>query len=428
MPAKNKKSKNKKIPKLRFPEFSGAWEERRLGEVGDIITGTTPPTAERDFYGDEFMFISPADIGNKRYIRDTKNKLSKLGFGYGRGVRKNATLFVCIGSTIGKVAQADRDCSTNQQINSIESNKNNLDDFIFYRLLNDSKKIKLLAGTQAVPQLNKTQFSSLKFCFPILKEQQKIAGFLGGVDEWIENLRAEKEKMEEYKKGMMQKIFDFSCHSRAGGNPENCIRFKDDNGKNFPDWEEKGLGEIKVFVSDGNYGEMYPKASEMKDTGVPFIRANNIKDLKVVWDDMKYIGSDLHKMLQSGHLKKGDILVTTRGEIGMLAYVDEEFDDANINAQICLLRCGNDILPRFLLNYLSSRIGQKQFKELQTGSALKQLPKGNLSKIKINLPSLPEQQKIAEFLTSLDNLIELKEKQITQAEEWKKGLMQGLFV
>ncbi len=192
-------------------------------------------------------------------------------------------------------------------------------------------------------------------------------------------------------------------------------------------WEEKKLGEMNIFISDGNYGEMYPKASEMKDSGVPFIRANNIKDLKVVWGDMKYISPDLHTVLQSGHLESEDILVTTRGDIGMLAYVTGEFHGSNINAQICLLRTNKDLSSRFLLFYLSSSIGRKQFKELQTGSALKQLPKGNLAKIKINIPSLPEQQKIAGFLGAVDGWIENLRGQKESLESYKKGMMQKIF-
>lgn len=192
-------------------------------------------------------------------------------------------------------------------------------------------------------------------------------------------------------------------------------------------WENKLLGDMEVFVSDGNYGEMYPKANEMKNSGVPFIRANNIKDLKIIWDDMKYIDKELHKVLKSGHLEAGDILVTTRGDIGMLAYVSDEFHDSNINAQICLLRTSKSLSPKYLLNYLASKIGQKQFKELQTGSALKQLPKGNLAKVKINAPSLTEQQKIAGFLGSVDELIGVLRAQKENFEKYKKGMMQKIF-
>lgn len=201
------------------------------------------------------------------------------------------------------------------------------------------------------------------------------------------------------------------------------LRFPEFSGE----WEEKRLGELDIYVSDGNYGEMYPKANEMKKEGVPFIRANNIKGLKVVWDDMYFISTDLHNILQSGHLKAGDILVTTRGDIGMLAYVSDEFEGSNINAQICLLRVGKELSPKFLLNYLSSQIGKKQFKQLQTGSALKQLPKGNLAKIRVSSPTFLEQIKIASFLTSIDDWIENLKKQKEAQEKYKKGMMQKIF-
>ncbi len=193
------------------------------------------------------------------------------------------------------------------------------------------------------------------------------------------------------------------------------------------EWEEKKLEELDIYVSDGNYGEMYPKANQMTKTGVPFIRANNIKNSKVVWDDMKYISKELHQILKSGHLKNKDILITTRGEIGMLGYVGKDFEGANINAQICLLRCGSGISPKFILNFLLSNIGQRQFKALQTGTALKQLPKGNLAKVKIFLPPLPEQEKIASFLSVVDEWVENLKGQKEDLEKYKKGVMQKLF-
>lgn len=193
------------------------------------------------------------------------------------------------------------------------------------------------------------------------------------------------------------------------------------------EWKEFELNEIDVFISDGNYGEQYPKSHEMQRSGIPFIRANNIHNLKVVWDDMYFINEDLHRVLLSGHLKTGDILVTTRGDIGGLAYVTNEFNGSNINAQLCLLRSGKNLSPFYLLNYLASEIGKRQFKALETGSALKQLPKKNLGKIRIFLPTLIEQRKIADFLSAVDEWVENLEKQKTALEIYKKGLMQKIF-
>jgi len=192
-------------------------------------------------------------------------------------------------------------------------------------------------------------------------------------------------------------------------------------------WKCTQLKDMGVYVSDGNYGEMYPKASEMKSFGVPFIRANNMSRGSVVWSDMKYISEKQHSVLTSGHLKSQDILITTRGEIGSVAFVDKEFDGANINAQLCLLRANGELSSKYLFFYLTTSTALKQFKELQTGSALKQLPKGNLAKVNIMLPELAEQQKIADFLGSVDAWLDNLRQQKTALESYKQGMMQKLF-
>jgi len=207
------------------------------------------------------------------------------------------------------------------------------------------------------------------------------------------------------------------------------LRFKDDEGRQFPEWVVTKIADLNLYISDGNYGEQYPTSDQMVGFGVPFIRANNIKGLKLVWDDMRYITPDHHKILTSGHLKPHDILITTRGEIGSVAFVNDEFGGANINAQICLLRV-QDIQqtdPKYLIQALTQQSSQKQFKELQTGSALKQLPKSSLGKLTIQIPCLLEQTKIANFLTAVDAKISQLTKKHELLTSYKKGVMQKIF-
>jgi len=82
------------------------------------------------------------------------------------------------------------------------------------------------------------------------------------------------------------------------------------------EWEVKTLKSLHFDISDGNYSSKYPKASDFRPIGVPFIRANNVRGMDVVDDDMRFISSDQHRELQKGHLKRNDILITTRGDIG----------------------------------------------------------------------------------------------------------------
>ena len=114
----------------------------------------------------------------------------------------------------------------------------------------------------------------------------------------------------------------------------------------------------------------------------------------------------------------------------MVALVDSSHEGSNINAQICLLRVvdQSQLSPQFLLYFLDSSFGQKQFKELQTGTALKQLPKKSLDKIITLVPSINEQTKIANFLSAIDQKIDVVSEQLEQAKLWKKGLLQQMFV
>ncbi|MDD3277025.1 MAG: restriction endonuclease subunit S, partial [Kiritimatiellales bacterium] len=155
----------KKIPELRFPEFKEEWVEKKLGDVGMITTGSTPITSNKDHYGGVHSFVSPGDIGETRYVYETSTKLTQSGFETGRLVREKSSLYVCIGSTIGKVAQAHADCVTNQQINAISAFSDHSPDYLFSVLERYSSRIKQLAGEQAVPIINKTTFSQVRIPF-----------------------------------------------------------------------------------------------------------------------------------------------------------------------------------------------------------------------------------------------------------------------
>lgn len=168
------------------------------------------------------------------------------------------------------------------------------------------------------------------------------------------------------------------------------------------------MEELDFIISDGNYGELYPKANELLSEGVPFIRVNNLVDGYLVHKDLVYISEKQHSVLTSGHLKANDILITTRGEIGKIALVDSSFENANINAQICLIRTQENMASKYLHQYLQTNLSQMEITSFQTGSALKQLPKKRLGDITINYPSLMEEQiQIGNFFTNLDNLITL---------------------
>lgn len=182
------------------------WEEKTIGEVAEVATGTTPPTADLSNYGDEFMFVSPADIGESKWIDSTGKRLSSRGFAISRRFPSGSVLFVCIGSTIGKCAIAKVDLTSNQQINAILPNSTFDSEFLYYCLSRGASAVKAQAGEQAVPLVNKTQFSATKLVFPPRSEQRAIATALSDVDALIAGLERLIAKKRDIKRAAMQQL------------------------------------------------------------------------------------------------------------------------------------------------------------------------------------------------------------------------------
>ena len=379
-----------KVPKLRFKEFSGEWEEKKLNDVGLITTGSTPSTSISEYYGGERLFVSPVDIQGNRYINKTKTTLTELGFSKGRKVVKDSVCFVCIGSTIGKVAQLTEDSLTNQQINCITANNKNFNDFVYSLLELKASKIKLLAGEQALPQINKSDFSKLKFYLPSLQEQEKIASFLISIDTRIEQLTKKEQLLQQYKKSVMQKIF----------NQE--IRFKDDDGSEFCDWEEKKLGDIldyiqptKYLVKDTEYNDSY--TIPVLTAGKTFILGYTNETDGVFENNLPVIIFD-------------DFTTANK-------FVNFPFKAKSSAMKILVSKNNNIKFIYEAIQMIKYEVGGHERHWISKFSFLN-----------IFIPCIEEQTKIANFLSSIDSKIEKVKKQLNSTKEFKKALLQQMFV
>ena len=201
-----------------FKKKGEGWEERKVNEIGNAQTGTTPRTAEKENYGDFIPFIKPADIdfsgiGDIRYDNEG---LSEIGLKKGRKMESGSILMVCIGATIGKVGFAEREVSCNQQINSLTVKKEFEPKFIYYAMTSKEFQEKVLLegkGAQAtLPIINKSKWENLTISFPKSKTEQK--GFV----EKFDALSIESQKLQEIyikkladldelKKSVLQKAF-----------------------------------------------------------------------------------------------------------------------------------------------------------------------------------------------------------------------------
>ena len=410
----------KNIPELRFPGFEGGWEEKRLGEVAvKVGSGSTPRGGEKVYQKQGVLFIRSQNVtGNKL---DTKNSTfisSKMNEQMrGSQVLSNDILLNITGASIGRscVVPDDFDAgNVNQHVCIIRLNKENTPYFTqaFLSSFSGQKKIMRTQVGGGREGINFQGVRSLRIFFPKQNEQKKIAEFLGFVDEWIDNLKAQKEKWEEYKKGIMQKIFSQE------------IRFKDEGGGDFPEWEEKRLGDVGKFlkgkgiskedvVEGGDnkcirYGELYTEYDEIVDDVV----------------------SRTNVSAGSSFLSKvGDLLVPSSGETAWdIATATAVLEDGVLlGSDMNVLRFEQVIDSRFLAYYLSYGV-KRLLARLAQGNSVVHLYASNLRKMRLLIPFIGEQQKIVSYLSPVDEIIGCYEQKIIRAEEWKKGLIQKMFV
>ena len=190
----------------------------------------------------------------------------------------------------------------------------------------------------------------------------------------------------------------------------------------------KPIKELDIYISDGNYSSKYPCSEEFVSEGIPFIRGNNMLDGEIIDEDMYFITSEKHSILLKGHVKAGDVLITTRGNIGQVAIVPEKHEDSNINAQIVLLRVNsNSLYNRYLLWALQSKKTKEQFESLQTGTALKQLPVGKLEQVKIKHIDLEEQHYIVNILDRTYQIIKQRRWELQELDSLIKSRFVEMF-
>jgi len=374
----------KKVPSLRFAGFEGEWEEKKLGEVAEI-------NPSNKNLPDKFIYIDLESVINGELLKEKevlKNespsrakrvlKPNDILFQMVRPYQMNNLFFDKNGIYVASTGYAQ--IRTNQSTRFIYQ-------YLHFQKFID-KVIERCTGT-SYPAINSTDLSKIPINLPTLPEQQKIASFLTAVDEKLQALKQQKNLLEQYKKGMMQKIFSQE------------IRFKDNEGKGVGEWEMKKLGEI-VDKKSSN------------------ISANKIEE-----NTGRYIIYGA-----SGILKKIDFYKEEDDYISIIK------DGAGAGRLFyCLGRSSvlstmEIITPKIGLNtyYLYCLLSNIDFTKYITGSTIPHIYFKDYSSEICNLPTLPEQTKIAHFLSAIEEKISHCQVQITKMEQYKKGLLQQLFV
>ena len=179
------------------------WKVVRIENLGEVVTGTTPSTSVKEYWSGEYPFVTPTDFSESKYVYSTERKVTKKGAEKGRLIPRDSVLVVCIGSTIGKISLAFKECITNQQINTVICKEDSDPHYVYYAIALRKNLLRAQAGITAKPIVKKSVFEKFLLPLPPLQEQREIAELLSTVDKKLELERNENTRSERIKQGMM---------------------------------------------------------------------------------------------------------------------------------------------------------------------------------------------------------------------------------
>lgn len=402
------------VPKLRFKEFDGDWAKTTLGLLSDKIGDGIHATPDYDDQG-EIPFINGNNLINGVVtISKTTKRINVSEFQNYKQNLSNQTIFLSINGTIGNLAFYQNEKFLLGKSVCFINLKQTVDKFFTYQILQSPQLKKTfnaeLTGT-TIKNLSLATVRNSEFFCPSQEEQTKIASFLSAMDEKISQLTQKNELLSQYKQGMMQKLFSQQ------------IRFKADDGSEFGVWRSV---KIKDFLLSYRLGGNYLNAETI--TPYPLVKMGNLGRGSINLDKIEYIPED--QIIDPEDLiKKNDLFFNTRNTldlVGKVALWRDELPIAYYNSNLLRLDFENNIFMNYLFNEQKTL---EKLKSIASGTtSVAAIYTKDLLKIDLNVPCLEEQTKIANFLSAIDQKIEVVAQQIEQAKQWKKGLLQQMFV
>lgn len=402
------------LPRLRFPEFSGNWKEKTIGErLSKVIDyrGKAPPKSET---GMPLMTARNVRMGYLDFAADEyiEEKLYKSWMN--RGLPKPNDVMFTTEAPLGNVAlyPSIGTYALGQRIITLQTKEAELDSiFLFQYLLGPIGQDKInKRGTGSTAKGIKSKvFVKIPMEAPSLPEQKKIAAFLGVVDAKIAALRAKVSGLETYKRGLMQALFS------------QTLRFTKPNGTAFPDWEEKKLGEV-ANIYDGTHQTPTYVEKGVQFFSVEQVTANNFYKTKFI--------SELVFELESRRtrIERDDILMTRIGDIGTARLIDWDVR-ASFYVSLALIKCIKPLNSAYLSHCIAATAFQKELWKRTIHVAFpKKINLGEIGNCLVKLPHPNEQQKIADALSAMDAKIQAVAAQVSHMETFKKGLLQQMFV
>ena len=379
------RKEKKRVPELRFVGFEGEWKKLELRKTASI----NPKNGELP---DSFIYVDLESVNNGVLEKEERISKKDAPSRAQRLLERDDILYQTVRPYQKNNLYFDKEdkdyvASTGYAQIRTDNNSKYLYQYVHTALF--VNKVLLRCTGTSYPAINSTDLSKIRVSIPSKEEQQKIATFLTSIDTRIQQLEKKKTLLDQYKKGVMQKIFSQE------------IRFKDDGGKEFGEWQRRRLGEVFKSISTRPY---QIKSKDFNPSGKYRI-VDQGKDLIAGYSDsVDNVFNDLPIVVFGDH--------TT-----IIKFIEFDFIVGADGTKL-LKNKRNDNLKYLFYNLSYNNVPQEGYKRHYS----------MLSEVSLQIPCLAEQTKIAHFLSALDRKIAVTNEQVEETKKWKKGLLQRMFV
>ena len=379
------------VPKIRFKGFTDVWEQRKLGEISNIVGGGTPSTEVESYWNGNIIWYSPAEIGSQIYVSNSQRKITELG------LEKSSARLLPVGTVlftsragIGNMAILKEKACTNQGFQSIIPIQNKLNSYFIFSRSNELKKYAETVGSGSTfVEVSGKQMSEMEIKIPQIKEQVKIADLFNNLDNLITLHQRKCDTLVNAKKSLLEKMFP----KNSSNIPE--IRFKE-----FTDvWEQRKLNEFTRYISSNlSISDSINNGKYNLYDANDIIGKVNCKNISEEFITIIKDGSGVGKVRR---LPKNSCFIGTMG--GILS------KESNIDFVYCCL-----------LN--------TDFTKEINGATIPHIYYSNYGNNEYYIPKCLEQVKLGELFTNIDNLITLHQRKLEKLKNIKKSMLDKMFV
>ena len=384
---------------MRFPEFSGEWVTKSINDLAVVIGGGTPDTTVKSYWDGEIQWFTPSEIGKNKYVDSSLRTITEEGLNNSSAkLLSPNTILLSSRATIGECSLSLRECATNQGFQSLVSQKCNVD-FLYYLIQTKKKDLIRKSCGSTFLEISANEVRKIQVSVPSDVEQQKIAELLSLIDERIATQNKIIEDLKKLKSAIIEKHY-----SQA----------------------EKQIVCVADLGEPFNVGNL--AKDDLAETGIPCVIYGEL--FTTYGETISQIESHTNRTEGMILSKKGDLLFpssTTVDAMSLIAPSVINVDGVILGGDMFGIHISTNFNAQYL-SYYFNHIVKRQLAKFAKGSTIIHLHYTDIEKARLLLPSLEEQNKMANCLISLDEKIRVEKSYLQLLDKQKAYLLRQMFI